>query len=146
MPRARITDIRFVRKLDLATFTGDAWAVDATLAAPDLDDVPPMLATGGKVEWSVYAMDGDGPTASMEAETTTTITTCLVKLATTSPTGATTLVSPCVAVSGAILNHPVMESDVERGDVFVLAIPSISVGTATWLWIVPHSGYVQEPQ
>lgn len=138
-------DAAFIRKIDLSGYTGDAWGVAATLAEPPSATVPRMRANGVPVEWTVYAMTGLGADATMEAETTTTITTRMVKLATT-PGAAAVLVRPLDGVSGAILNTPVVEDDVRHGDLFVLAITAITVGTATHLWIVPHSGYIQEPQ
>lgn len=133
-----------IRKIDLADFEGDEWAVDDTLAEPP-EDVPRLFATGGPVEWAVYAMTSGADDAEMVAEVTTTLSTCMVKLATTPKPAAKVLVRPCVAVSGTVLNHPIVEADVSRGDVFVLAVPAITVDDATWLWIVPHSGFTREP-
>lgn len=138
-------DARFIRKIDLAGYTGDAWAVAATLAEPPAATVPRLFASGGSVEWCVYAMSGLGSDATQVVDTTTTITTQMVKLATT-PGTSTAIVRPLDGVSGAILAKPIAEDDVRLGDIFVLAISAISVGTASYLWIVPHSGFVQEPQ
>jgi hypothetical protein len=139
------TDSAFIRKITVDGYTGDAWGVEATLAAPAATAVPRMLASGAPVEWVVYAMDGAGASAVQVVETAMTITTRMVKLATT-PGTSNMLVRPLDTASGAIINRPVVEDDVRHGDEFVLAITAISGGTATHIWIVPHSGFVQEPR
>jgi hypothetical protein len=143
MPLATAGD--FIRKIDLSGYTGDAWAGDATLAEPSATSVPRMIANGAPVEWVVYAMSSMDASATQVIDTTTTITTRMVKLATT-PGTVNVLVRPLDGASGTILSKPITEDDVRHGDVFVLAISAISVGTASYLWIVPHSGFSQVPQ
>jgi len=43
--------------------------------------------------------------------------------------------------SGALLAHELTEPDIKVGDVFSIGIPAISVGTATHLEIIVHSGF-----
>ncbi len=140
-----ILEAAYIRKITLSGWTADTWAVDATLAAPP-DGAIRFLSNGLPFEWAVYAMSSAAENATLVAETTTTITTCIVKLARTPAPGLVVLPAPCAAVSGAILNHPVTETEMRQGDVFVIAIPAISVGTATHLWVIARSGFIREPQ
>lgn len=127
-----------VRRLDLATFTGDAWALDATLAVPDAA-VPRLLASGQPVRWTVFGMSSGHDNATQVVDTTTSLSTCLIKISKTDRNQS--LVRACGATSGTIVGHGVTEEDVADGDVFSVAVPAIVVGTAPWLWIVPTSGF-----
>lgn len=121
----------------MATFTGDTWAVDATLAVPDAA-VPRFIARSGEpVRWKVMPMSSGSDGAEQVADTDTSLSTCLVKISGTARAKA--LVSPLMATSGTIAAHEVTETDVSVGDVFVLAIPAATAGTADWLWIVPSA-------
>lgn len=131
-----------IRKLNLATFTGDAWSVVGTAALPPVA-VPRLIADGTPVRWVAYGMTSDSDDAAQEVDTTTEITTCMVKISRTP--GAEPLVTPLGATSGAIVGLSVTESDVTSKDVFALAISTIVVGTAPWLWIAPTSGYSLAP-
>jgi hypothetical protein len=133
-------DARAIRKLDLATFTGDTWADDPTLAEPPAA-VPRLVANGQPIRWCVYGMTSDKLSAEQEVDTTTSISTCLIKLSRTRASGGAPLVRACVAVSGTVLAHDITEEDVSEGDVFVIGIPAITVGTAPFIWIVPTSGF-----
>jgi hypothetical protein len=126
-----------IRKLDTSSFGGDSWADDATLTVPDADVVR-LIATASVVRWTVVGMNGKGETAEQVPDTTTSISTCLVKLSRTP--GRKTLVRPLVATSGAIIGHEVTETDVSPGDVFVIAVPAFAVGSAPWLWVIPTAG------
>jgi hypothetical protein len=140
-----ISEAAYIRKITLSGWTADTWAVDATLAAPPTDAIR-FLSNGQPFEWAVYAMSGSAHSATLVAEVTTTITTCIVKLAQVPAPGTVVLPRPCGAVSGAILNHPLTETEMRQGDVFVIAISAITVDAATHLWVVPHSGFIREPQ
>jgi hypothetical protein len=129
---------RAIRKLDLASFTGDTWAVKATLEVPGAT-VPRFIATGGPIDWVVYGMTTGKADAVIEIDTTTSISTTLVTISRV-PDGGAALLTPMVATSGTILSEPIIEDDISTGDVFMLAVPSIVVGTAPWIWIVPTAG------
>lgn len=136
-------DQRAVRKLALTgdgAFTGDAWALDETIAAPPAG-VPRLVADGKPIRWAVYAMTSNDADAEQEVDTTTSLSTCLIKISRTATTGGKALVRALVATSGTILAHDIAEEDVSEGDVFAIAIPAITVDTATFLWVVPTSGF-----
>jgi hypothetical protein len=126
-----------IRKLDMGSFTGDAWADDATLAVPDAA-VPRLSVDGGPVRWTVYGMSSNADDATQEVDTTASISTCLVKIMRTP--AQQPLVTLLAASSGTIVAHEVTESDVAVKDVFAIAVPAATAGTAPWLWIVPTSG------
>ncbi len=126
-----------IRKLDTSTFTGDTFAVAATLAVPGAT-VPRLIADGGEVRWKVYGMSSDGDGATQVVDTTASLSTCLVKISKTP--GGQTLVSPIVATSGTIVAREVSEDDISTKDVFVLAVPAFVAGAAPFIWIVPTAG------
>jgi hypothetical protein len=130
-------DERAIRRLDLASFTGDAWADDPTLAVPDVG-VARFVADGSPVEVSVYAVASGSPDADQVIDTTTTVTVCMVKI---SRVRDKARVRALMGSSGALLGHELTEPDVKAGDVFSIGIPAIAVGTAPWLEVVVHSGF-----
>jgi hypothetical protein len=128
-----------IRKLDTATFTGDTWALDATLDLPAAS-VPRHLVSGSAVRWVVQPMDGDGANASRVVDTDTSLSTCVVKINRVQDGPAFPVL--VAASAGLIASHEVSETDVSHGDVFALAVPGITygAGSAPWLWIVPTGG------
>jgi hypothetical protein len=137
-------DQRAVRKLALTgdgAFTGDAWALNASLAVPAAGVVPRLVADGKPVRWAIYAMSSADSDAEQVVDVGTSLSTCMVKISRTASSEGKPLVRTLVATAGTILAKDVAEEDVSEGDVFVLAIPAITVDTATFLWIVPTSGF-----
>ena len=131
---------RGVRRLDLASFTGDAWAVAATLELPPDDGtVPRMLGAGAPIRWAIYAMDSGDDDAAQVVDTTTSLSTCLVQISRTRRLEP--LVAALTSTSGTVVGRAFTEVDMADGDLFVIAIPTITVGTAPWLWVVPLSGF-----
>jgi hypothetical protein len=130
-------DSRAIRKLDLSSFTGDAWADDPTLAVPTAG-IPLFVANGSPVEVCVYAVSSGAIDADQVIDTTTTITVCMIKI---SRTQGKARVRALMGSSGTLLAHDLTEPDVKVGDVFAIGIPAIAVGTAEWLEIVVHSGF-----
>lgn len=130
----------WVRTFDLSSFTGDAWALEATLDVPPAT-VPRFIADGSPVRWAVSGMDDDGRDAEHEADDGTTFGTRLVKLGRVEQqsTGIPRLLS---TTSGTNVNREFTEDDVSAGDVFVLAVVSLTAGgsPATYLWAYPISG------
>jgi hypothetical protein len=134
---------RGVRRLDLATFTGDAWADDPTLALPPNDaTVPRLMSDGRPFRWSIYGMSSGEDDATQVVDTTTSLSTCIITLSRTDRQEP--LVDALVATSGTVVGHAFTEVDLGESDVFVVAIPAIAVGTAPWLWIVPKSGFLKQ--
>jgi hypothetical protein len=131
---------RGVRRLDLATFTGDAWATAAALALPPDDGtVPRMLGVGSPIRWAIYGMDSGEDDAAQVVDTTTSLSTCLVQISRTRRREP--LVAALASTSGTVVGRGFTEPDMSDGDLFVVAIPTITIGTAPWLWVVPLSGF-----
>jgi hypothetical protein len=127
------------RRLDAGTFTGDAWALQASLAVPgELEAVPRLVATGdGPVRWSVLGMAGTDPEDTQVSDDTTSLSTCLVKL---SRTAGGTVVRALAASSGTLLGREVVEDDVRAGDLILIAVPTFTAGTAPAVWVQVHGG------
>jgi hypothetical protein len=125
------------RRLDAGTFTGDAWALQASLAVPG-GTVPRLVATGdGPVRWSVLGMAGTDADDTQVSDDTTSLSTCLVKL---SRTAGGTVVRALAASSGALLGREVVEDDVREGDLILIAVPTFTAGTAPAVWVQVHGG------
>lgn len=134
-----------IRRLDLATFAGDAWALQASLDVPP-DTIARLVADGsGAVRWKVVGMSSIEDNATQVSDDVTDLDTLMIKL-TRSQFGSA-VVSPLSATSGTIVGLEVTESDASAGDVFVLAIPAITagVGSAAALWIIPTAGFNRLP-
>ena len=127
------------RRLDLSTFTGDAWALQASLDVPDAD-VPRLVADGqGPIRWTVQGMSSGKDDATQVADAVTDIDTTIVTIKKTKRGAA--IVSALAATTGTVVGLGITEDDVADREVFVVAIPTVTVaGTAPWLWIVPTSG------
>jgi hypothetical protein len=133
---ALATDPAAVRIIDLAGYTGDAWADDATLAVPAAT-VQLFVATGGPIRLAVYAVATALPGAAQVNGTTCTLSVCVIKFAST---GGTSRIRACAVASGSILAHDLSETDISQGEVFAIGIPAISVGDATFLSVEVYSG------
>jgi hypothetical protein len=129
-----------VRKLDMSSFTGDTWAVEATLAVSGAT-VPRFIATGGPVRWVAQGMSSGAIGATAAVDTTAVLSTCLIKIGRT--TGGVAFARKLVSVTGLLANREITEEDVSPGDVFVLAIPSAVAGTAAFLWLMPTAGCIE---
>lgn len=128
-----------IRKLDLSTFTGDVWAVDATLAIPGAT-VPRFTADGSVVRWVVKAMSSADADATPVVDGVTSISTRMIKII--RPRGNAGIPTALAASTGTIEGQEITESDVSPRDVFVLGVSAATVGegSADWLWIIPTSG------
>lgn len=132
----------WVRVLDLSTFTGDAEALEASIAVP-ADGVPRFIATGGPVRWAVVAMDGGIGSGKQAADTDTSFGTRLVKLSRSGSLGQTPLVTLLGATAvGKNANREFVEDDVSKGDVFAIAVTDVTAdaGSAAYLWVYPTAG------
>lgn len=138
-------DGQSIRRLDLATFAGDAWALQASLDVPP-ETIARLVANGnGPVRWKVVGMSSIDDDAVQVSDTVTDLDTLVVKLTRTQ--FGSTVVSPLSATSGTIVGLEVTEVDASNGDVFVLAISALTVGvgSAPALWIVPAVGFNRLP-
>ena len=135
---SRTIDSGTARKLDTSTFTGDAWAVQATLDVPPA--AVPRFVARGPVRWSLVAMAGEGDDASPADDVVTVAEVRAVKLSLT-PAGEAT-VRTVDSATGVACGVDLTEDDIARGDVFVLAVPELTtgVGSAPWIWVVLHGG------
>lgn len=122
-----------IRKIATGGYTGDAWAVPATLAYPP-GSVPVLVADASQVAWQVRAMDGDGDDAQQVAETDLVCDTAVILL-------DGRAVARHDPITGATADYELVDDDVRPGDRFVLAITAVTVpAAAPWIWIVPIRG------
>jgi hypothetical protein len=132
----------WVRRLDLSSFAGDAYAVEATLAVPTASPaIPRFISDGTPVRWVVAGMSSDSPGATQAADTVTTFATRVVKLNRTERGNS---VVRLLAATGpaAGVNQEFTEANMSAGDVFVLAVTSVTPGeeSADFLWVYPTAG------
>lgn len=128
-----------IRRLDLSSFAGDAWATQAGQAPPPAD-VPLLRVKSTPVRWSVVPMDGVEDDASEVADAVTSIDARAVKIG-EGPRGQakTTLTTSIVEREGMEwpVGRELTEDDVSQGQTIALAIPTLTIagGSAAALWI-----------
>ena len=141
-------DAGLIRKINTSSFTGDAWAVLATLALPPVT-VPRMRLPGvGRttLTWVVEPRAGEAPGSAYVADVSVDLTVSLAVLSQTQGGVALPVLYEGTAiVNGNLLQHAIIEDDLVGGETFVFAITSFTAGTAPWLWIYPISAVELAP-
>lgn len=132
------------RKIDLATFTGDAWAVDATgaLAPPELRLVVKSLP----LRWRVIPVDGGGDGAAQVTDATTIDARRQTITVGPQRQDEFTLDAPVSFTTGGEVPLPAhfAEYDMKAGDRVALGIPTITIDTAAFLFVYVEGAVLEQ--
>lgn len=121
-----------IRRINMAAFTGDAWAQPATLAVPP-PGVPLLVAGASALVWQARAMSSGADDAVQVADAAMALDVCAVLV--DDEAVARLAVAPGVGPAEALVD------DVRPGDRIALAIAAVNnAGTAPWVWLVPIRG------
>lgn len=124
------------RILDLSTFVGDTWAVQATQAVPFAEAVQRLVVRQSPVRITLRPLDGIKTTSDTVADDVTTCDVRVVKIH-LGELGVefTEMLSSIVESGGAVtkLGRGVSESDVDIGQIIVIGFPVLTPGGADGL-------------
>lgn len=134
-----------VRRVAVAGFAPDIWALDGEQPAPGRSPVDPILiATAPAVIWTLIPMDGMGDDAEPVDDPLTTVDVCLVNILRTQsglPAFSRSLsLVECLGAQQTTGRTLVDQATI--GDLIALGIRALTPGTATALWIFAEGAEV----